>query len=156
VVREDRSGSEVDFRRSRAISASRQKRTFKPGQLLTLNGRQPRLSGPWPEGRIVAKNAAPINGRQREVMLMRSRLIATLTLVVIVFSDMALAQNAPPVLSVDQRASCSKGFSPLYGEVAKKKWLLQHGSGRSPADTCHLVSGTHQRDLAISFQSENC
>ncbi len=81
---------------------------------------------------------------------MRSWLTATLTFVVIVFSDMALAQNAPPALSADQRASCSKGFSPLYGEVAKKKWLLQHGSGRSPADTCKLVDQYRRAELKLT------
>jgi hypothetical protein len=65
-------------------------------------------------------------------MLMNRRLIATLTLmVVIVFSDVKLAQKAPSELSADQRARCSKGFSSLYEEVAKKKWLIQPGSGRS-------------------------
>jgi hypothetical protein len=73
-------------------------------------------------------------------MLMNRWLIATLTLMaVIAISGMTRAQKPPIGLSADQRASCSNGFSPLYNEVAKKKWLIQHGSGRSPVDTCKLV-----------------
>jgi hypothetical protein len=83
-------------------------------------------------------------------MLMNGRLIATLTLIVaIAFSDIALAQKAPIGLSADQLANCRKGFSPLFAEVEKKQWLIQHGSGRSPADTCKLVDEYSHAELKL-------
>jgi hypothetical protein len=61
----------------------------------------------------------------------------------------ASAQDGFVPPSPEDRVACAKGYDPLWQDATKKKWLIEHGTGRLPSESCKLVGDYRQAELKM-------